>query len=102
MAILRDVDDFGAKCQRNRATFGRTHALRVAIASGIQAKSGSLLLRRDDFSAHVCAQVACPTPAIITAAHRILPSTSRANGRTGWIIAPCNPLAIFHLAISVS
>ncbi|EGI58718.1 Upstream activation factor subunit spp27 [Acromyrmex echinatior] len=71
--------DFGAGYQRNRATFKRTHALRVAIASGIQAKSGSLLLRRDDFSAHVCAQVACPTPAIITAAHRILPSTSRAN-----------------------
>ncbi|EZA52576.1 Upstream activation factor subunit spp27, partial [Ooceraea biroi] len=52
---------------RNGASRGRSHAFRVAAASGIRAKSGALLLRRDDFSAHVCARVACPTPAITTA-----------------------------------
>lgn len=31
---------------------------------GIRRKSGPFLLRHDDFSAHVCDEVACPTPAI--------------------------------------
>lgn len=76
--------------------------MRVAAPSGIQAKSGSLLLRRDDFSAHVCAQVACPTPAITIGARRILSPTYRANGPAGRAAAACNPLAIFRPAISVS
>lgn len=46
--------------------FGTRRALRVAATWGIRAKSGSLLLRRDVLSAHVCAQLACPTPAITT------------------------------------
>lgn len=66
MTISRDVGDSGSVLPRNRARRGRSLALRVAAASGIRAKSGSLLLRREDFSAHVCARVACPAPAITT------------------------------------
>jgi len=102
VVISHDVGDFGAELPRNRTSHGRTHALRATTASGIQAKLGSLLLRRDDFSAHVCARVACPTPAITTATRRILSSTYRINDEIGGLTATCNPLAIFETATSVS
>lgn len=101
MAISRDVGDFGAVCGRNRPSRGRPRSLRGAAASGIGAKSGSLLLRRDVFSAHVCARVACPTPAITTAVRRISPPTYRATGGLARLDGPCNPLGIFGPATSL-
>lgn len=50
MTISRDVGDFGRGFERNRAALGRGRAFRVAAASGIRAKSGSFLLRRDDLA----------------------------------------------------
>jgi len=67
VTISCDIGHPGVGLLRNWTPAEQSHASRVAAASGIQAKTGALLLRRDDFSAHVCARVACPTPAITIA-----------------------------------